>query len=167
METLIIILIVVMIAQTVLFIYSNFIDIDKVRESRANAEIVAETQKDFIQEKTRLRMLCDAKDNATKQWIDKYNLAASQLAEARKVIGLLKNRTAHIEGLKDSFNQQAEGEWDCIAVFAEACNKSQRRCYVEGMKTGAEWICDAVGVKIEFDIDGRFDDGPDEGKKED
>lgn len=162
----IIILIVVMIVQTCVFIYSNFIDINKVRDSRANAEIVADAQKNFIQEKSRLQMMCDAKDDATKQWIDKYNLVVRQLDEARKVNGLLKNRTAYIEGLKESFNHQAEGEWDSVTVFAEANKKSQRRCYVEGMKAGAEWICNAVGVKTEFEIDGRFDDEPDKGKQQ-
>lgn len=71
--------------------------------------------------------------------------------------GLLKNRTAHVDGLKDSFNQQAEYEWEKESMEGEVDDRTQRRCFVEGMKAGAEWICKAVGVDVKFEIDGRFD----------
>lgn len=155
METLIIILIVVMIAQTVLFIYNNIIDKTAQKQAVAFQEQVKNAQIDFTQEKEQMRKNYLAKDEIIKQWIDKCNKLDFELSEARKVNGLLKNRTAYIEGLKDSFNQQAEGNWDA-AVFADIKEKSQRRCYVEGMKAGAEWVCGAVGVKAEFEIDDRF-----------
>ena len=156
METLIIILIVVLIAQTVLFIYNNIIDKAAQKQAVAFQEQVKNAQIDFTQEKEQMRKNYEVKDEIIKQWIDKFNRCDFELSEARKVNGLLKNRTAYIEGLKDSFNQQAEGEWENIAIFAEARKDSQRRCYVEGMKAGAEWICQAVGVKVEFEIDDRF-----------
>jgi hypothetical protein len=156
METLIIILIVVMIAQTVLFIYNNIIDKAAQKQAVAFQEQVKNAQLDFTQEKEQMRKNYEAKDEIIKQWIDKCNKLDFELSEARKVNGLLKNRTAYIEGLQDSFNQQAEGEWESVAIFAEAEKKSQRRCYVEGMKAGVEWICGAVGVKAEFEIDDRF-----------
>jgi hypothetical protein len=97
----------------------------------------------------------------TEEFEEKLKALVKEYAES-KDNGLLKNRTAYIEGLQDSFNQQAEGEWENIAIFAEARKDSQRRCYVEGMKAGAEWICKAVGVKAEFVIDDRFKEGEDE-----
>ena len=156
METLIIILIVVMIAQTVLFIYNNIIDKTAQKQAVAFQEQVKNAQIDFTKEKEQMRKNYEAKDEIIKQWINKCNKLDFELSEARKVNGLLKNRTAYIEGLRESFNQQAEGEWDSVSIFAEACKKSQRLCFVEGMKAGAEWICNAVGVKAEFEIDDRF-----------
>ena len=50
METLIIILIVVMIAQTCVFIYGNFFDISRNRESSANMEVVKGAQANFLDE---------------------------------------------------------------------------------------------------------------------
>lgn len=153
------ILIVVMIAQTVLFIYNNIIDKTAQKQAVAFQEQVKNVQIDFTKEKEQMRKNYEAKDEIIKQWIDKCNKLDFELSEARKVNGLLKNRTAYIEGLRESFNQQAEGEWDSVSIFAEACKKSQRLCFVEGMKAGAEWICNAVGVKAEFEIDDRFKEG--------
>lgn len=153
------ILIVVMIAQTVLFIYNNIIDKTAQKQAVAFQEQVKNAQIDFTKEKEQMRKNYEAKDEIIKQWIDKCNKLNFELSEARKVNGLLKNRTAYIEGLRESFNQQAEGEWDSVSIFAEACKKSQRLCFVEGMKAGAEWICNAVGVKAEFEIDDRFKEG--------
>ena len=156
MQTLLIILVVTMIIQTVLFVISNFIE--RTRDDHiANAsKIWEEAQHNFFAEKEQMRKNCDAKDEIIRQWIKKCNHLDSELTEARKVNGLLKNRVVFIEALKDSFNLQAEAEWDSVDVFAETKRVSQRRCYVEGMKTGAEWICQALGIKVEFEIDDRF-----------
>lgn len=165
MQTLLIILIVTMIAQTVLFIISNFIERNREKQAANATKLWEEAQHNFFVEKEQMRKNCDAKDAIIKQWIDKCNKLDFELSETRKVNGLLKNRVGYIECLKESFNQQAESEWESNAIFAEAAKKSQRLCYVEGMKAGAEWICQAVGVKVEFEIDGRFEEG--DKKKED
>ena len=74
------------------------------------------------------------------------------LDEARKVNGLLKNRTAYVEGLKDSFNQQAEAAWENRG-YIEVKEHQERLRFVEGMKAGAEWVAECVGIKVEFDIE--------------
>ena len=158
METLIIILIVVMIAQACIFIYANFIEVSRQRELCANAEIIEGAQNNFLDERAQYKRNLEMKDHVIQQWIDRANKLDFELAEARKVNGLLKNRTAYVEGLKDSFNLLAENEWEGIAPLAKAGDISQRRCFVEGVKIGAKWICKAVGVKVEFEIDGRFED---------
>ena len=164
METLIIILIVVMIAQTCIFTYANFIDLSHRRESCANMEILNGAQANFLDEKEQFREHLEAKDRVIQQLADRANKLEFELAEARKVNGLLKNRTFHIEGLKDSFNQQAEYEWGKDMIEGEADDRTKRRCFVEGMKAGAEWICDAVGIDVKFDIDSRFDEETDKPK---
>lgn len=167
METLIIILIVVMIAQTCIFIYANFVSIAKQKADMANAEILNGAQKNFLDEKEQYKENLKAKDEIIELWYDRANKLEFELAEARKVNGLLKNRTAYVEGLKDSFNQQAEGEWEANELKAEIGEWTHRRCFAEGMKAAAEWICKAVGVDVKFEIDGRFDEPADEtGTKE-
>lgn len=164
METLIIILIVVMIAQTCVFIYANFVSISREREARTNTEILNGAQKNFLDEKGQYKENLKVKDKIIEQWYDRANKLEFELAEARKVNGLLKNRTAYVEGLKDSFNQQAEYEWEKDSMEGEVDDRTQRRCFVEGMKAGAEWICEAVGVDVKFEIDGRFDEETDKPK---
>lgn len=156
METLIIILIVVMIAQSCIFAYGNFIDLSRQRESANNQQILADSMQNFMVEKEAFKATLNMKDETIRQWIERANELDRNLQEALLVNGLLKNRTAHIEGLKDSFNHQAENEWGGIEAEAEFFGKSQRRCFVEGMKAGAEWISKAVGIKVEFEIDDRF-----------
>lgn len=158
MEILIIILIVLMIAQTVLFIYNNIIDKAAQRQAVVFQEQVKNAQLDYTQEKEQMRKNYKAKDHVIEEWIKRANKLSYELDEARKVNGLLKNRTANVEGLKDSFNQQAEGEWEKDSMEGEADDRTKRRCFVEGMKAGAEWICGAVGIDIRFEIDGRFDE---------
>lgn len=154
MNTLIIILIVAMIAQTCVFIYANFIDLHNKREATANAEAIKAAYVNFNDEKMQFKENLKAKDEIIRQWIDKCNKLDFELAEARKVNGLLKNRTAYVEGLKDSFNRQAEAEWDGRG-FIETGGNAEHLRFVEGMKAGAEWVAECVGIKVEFEIDDR------------
>lgn len=149
----IIILIVALIAQTCVFIYANFIDMSEKRANAANAETVSGAQKRFFQDTETYKHNLEVKDEIIKQWIDKFNKADFELAEARKVNGLLKNRTAYVEGLKDSFNRQAEALWENRGYIEEGDKERMR--FVEGMKVGAEWVAECVGVKVEFEIDER------------
>lgn len=167
METLIIILIVVMIAQTVLFIYNDIADKAARKQAAVFQEQVKNLQLDYTQEKEQMRKNYEAKDEIIKQWIGKCNKLDFELSEARKVNGLLKSRTLQVEGLKDSFNPEAEYEWGKVASEAEETRSSQRRCFVDGMKIGAEWVCRVVGVDVEFEIDGRFDELSDGTDKKD
>lgn len=153
MQTLIIILIVALIAQTCVSIYANFIDMSEKRINAANAGIVSGAQKRFFQDTETYKSNLAIKDEIIKQWIDKFNKADFELAEARKVNGLLKNRTAYVEGLKDSFNRQAEALWENRGYIEEGDKERMR--FVEGMKAGAEWVAECVGVKVEFEIDDR------------
>lgn len=149
----IIILIVALIAQTCVFIYANFIDMSEKRANAANAETVSGVQRRFVQDTETYKYNLEVKDEIIKQWIDKFNKADFELAEARKVNGLLKNRTAYVEGLKDSFNRQAEALWENRGYIEEGDKERMR--FVEGMKAGAEWVAECVGVKVEFEIDDR------------
>lgn len=154
METLIVILIVVMIAQTVLFIYNDILEKTSQKQALTFQEQVKNAQIDFTAEKEQMRKNYEAKDEIIRQWINKCNKLDFELSEARKVNGLLKSRTACVEGLQDSFNQQAEDVWRNRGYIEPKGNQERLR-FVEGMKAGAEWVAECVGIKVEFEIDDR------------
>lgn len=154
MEVLLTILILVMTAQSFVFIYANFVDINKKRAERAMAEAAKESQQSYVHAIESYNKATEAKDETIRQWIRKYNHTAAQLDETRKAYLLLKNRTAAIEGIKDSFNQIAETMWDDRG-YIEPGGNAERLRFVEGVKAGAEWLADCVGVKVEFEIDDR------------
>ena len=155
METLIIVLIVAVIAQTCVFIYANFIDVNNKRERASALELMTNQHADFLREKENFLKILRAKDEIIKQWIDKVNKLDFELDETRKVNGLLKSRTAYIEGLEDSFNQQAEAVWGIRRQITNIEHLAPRIQFVEGMKAGAEWLAECVGVKVVFEIDDR------------
>lgn len=154
METLIVILIIVMIAQTVLFIYNDILEKTSQKQALTFQEQVKNAQIDFTAEKEQMRKNYEAKDEIIRQWINKCNKLDFELSEARKVNGLLKSRTACVEGLQDSFNQQAEDVWRNRGYIEPKGNQERLR-FVEGMKAGAEWVAECVGIKVEFEIDDR------------
>ena len=154
METLIVIWIVVMMAQTVLFIYNNILEKTSQKQALTFQEQVKNAQIDFTAEKEQMRKNYEAKDEIIRQWINKCNKLDIELSEARKVNGLLKSRTAYVEGLQDSFNQQAEDVWRNRGYIEPKGNQERLR-FVEGMKAGAEWVAECVGIKVEFEIDDR------------
>jgi len=154
MEVLLIILILVMTAQSCVFIYANFVDINKKRAERAMAEAAKESQQAYVHAIESYNRATEAKDESIQLWVRKYNHTAAQLDEMRKAYLLLKNRTAAIEGIKDSFNQTAETMWNDRA-YIEPGGNAERLRFVEGMKAGAEWLAGCVGVKVEFEIDDR------------
>ena len=159
MQVLIITLIVVLIVQTIYSIYVTFIDASNKRQQAAAQELLTNQHGDFLMEKENFQKILKARDETIKLWIDKVNKLDFELAEARKVNGLLKGRTFHIEGLKDSINQVAENGWDLREYAPECKGKTPRQCYAEGVKLGAEWIAKCVGVKVKFELDGRFEEG--------
>lgn len=78
MKALIIILIVVLIAQTCVFIYAHFIDIANNRMAAASQQMVASAQEAFLAEKKRLQECIDNRDRTIKEWVQKYEALASQ-----------------------------------------------------------------------------------------
>lgn len=160
MKLLILILIVVLIVQTCLFIYASFIDTANKRVIADNNEIIKEAQKRYNQDTENLKRSLEWKDRILQEWINKANKLDSELTEARKVNGLLKNRTAYVEELEDSFNQQAELEWNEHGYIEKGLKKERMR-FVEGMKAGAEWLANCVGVKVVFEIDDRHKEATD------
>ena len=78
MKALIIILIVVLIAQTCVFIYAHFIDIANNRLAAASQQMVASAQEAFLSEKQRLQECIDNRDRTIKEWVKKYEALASQ-----------------------------------------------------------------------------------------
>ena len=78
MQTLIIILIIVLIAQTCVFIYAHFIDIANNRLAAASQQMVASAQEAFLSEKQRLQECIDNRDRTIKEWVKKYEALASQ-----------------------------------------------------------------------------------------
>ena len=73
MQTLIIILIVALIAQTCVFIYANFIDLSKKRNAASIQEMVTAAQNAYLADKERLQMCIDNRDNEIHEWAKKYN----------------------------------------------------------------------------------------------
>ena len=78
MKALIIILIVVLIAQTCVFIYAHFIDIANNRLAAASQQMVASAQEAFLSEKQRLQECIDNRDRTINEWVKKYEALASQ-----------------------------------------------------------------------------------------
>ena len=78
MKALIIILIVVLIAQTCVFIYAHFIDIANNRLAAASQQMVASAQESFLAEKKRLQEAIDNRDKTIKEWVQKYESLARQ-----------------------------------------------------------------------------------------
>lgn len=78
MTTLIIILIIVLIAQTCVFIYAHFIDIANNHLASASQQMVASAQEAFLSEKKRLQEYIDNRDKTIKEWVQKYESLASQ-----------------------------------------------------------------------------------------
>ena len=78
MQTLIIILIIVLIVQTCVFIYSHFIDIANNRMAAASQQMVASAQEAFLAEKIRLQECIDNRDRTIKEWVQKYESLARQ-----------------------------------------------------------------------------------------
>ena len=162
MEALIISLIVVVLAQTCIYIYGQFIDIKRQHQLNAALQIQKDSLRSYVDANESLQKAVDNRDETIKRWVENYNNLSVELDEARKVNGLLKNRTAYIEGLKDSFNGQMEGQWNMWSLHNDTDEMSKDRCYVEGAKAAAEWVCRCVGVKAEFEIDGRWNEETEE-----
>lgn len=72
MKTLIIILIVVLIAQTCVFIYAHFIDIANYRLAAASKQMVASAQEAFLSEKKRMQEAIGNRDKTIKEWEQEY-----------------------------------------------------------------------------------------------
>lgn len=92
METLIIILIVVMIAQTVLFIYSNFIDLSARRNSAAAQEALTNAHADFCNEKKRFVEIIAKKDETIRELTSYKVKMQAEIIERGK-------RIKHLEGI--------------------------------------------------------------------
>lgn len=78
MKALIIILIVVLIAQTCVFIYAHFVDIANNRLAAASQQMVASAQESFLAEKKRMQEAIDNRDKTIKEWVQKYESLARQ-----------------------------------------------------------------------------------------
>lgn len=78
MNTLVIILIIVLIAQTCVFIYAKFIDIANNRLAAASQQMVASAQEAFLSEKQGMQEAIDNRDRTIKEWVRKYESLASQ-----------------------------------------------------------------------------------------
>ena len=81
METLIVILIVVMIAQTVLFIYTNFIDLSQRRQSASVQEALTNAHADFVNEKKRLEQQLDQKVKDIRELQAQYGPLRGELVQ--------------------------------------------------------------------------------------
>ena len=73
MQTLIIILIVVLIAQTIYSIYLNFVDHTKERQAAAMVEQVKNAYADYSNEKVRLQKIIDNRDDNIRELIAQRN----------------------------------------------------------------------------------------------
>ena len=73
MQTLIIILIVALIAQTCVFIYANFIDTSNKRQATSTQEMITAAQNAYLEDKARLQCCIDNRDHEIHEWAKKYN----------------------------------------------------------------------------------------------
>ena len=91
METLIIILIVVMIAQTMLFIYSNFIDLSARRNQAAAQEALTNAHADFCNEKKRFGEIIAKKDETIRELTSNKVKMQAEIIERGKRIRHLED----------------------------------------------------------------------------
>ena len=91
METLIIILIVVMIAQTMLFIYSNFIDLSARRNQAAAQEALTNAHADFCNEKKRFGEIIAKKDETIRELTSNNVKMQAEIIERGKRIRHLED----------------------------------------------------------------------------
>ena len=101
METLIIILIVTMIAQTVLFVYSNFIDLSNRRQSRDVQEVMKNQHADFLNEKQRYEFLNDELQKRVNRLLRQRDGLFAQVQMLKKVIGRTKENPAFMQELTE------------------------------------------------------------------
>ncbi len=104
METLIIILIVVMIAQTMLFIYSNFIDLSARRNQAAAQEALTNAHADYCNEKKRFGEIIAKKDETIN------NLTSDNVKMHAEIIERCK-RIKHLEDIVLKPDEQMLIEW--------------------------------------------------------
>lgn len=91
MQTLIIILIVVMIAQTMLFIYSNFIDLSARRNQAAAQEVLTNAHADFCNEKKRFGEIIAKKDETIRELTSNNVKMQAEIIERGKRIRHLED----------------------------------------------------------------------------
>ncbi len=73
MQALIIILIIVLIAQTCVFICANFFDLSRARQYASTQEVIANLQSSFLAEKSRLQECIDNRDKELARTVKLYN----------------------------------------------------------------------------------------------
>lgn len=83
MQTLIIILIVVLIAQTCVVIYANFFDLSRARQYASTQEMMTNTQSSFLAEKSRLQECIDNRDKELARTVKLYNQLYQEYNEIR------------------------------------------------------------------------------------
>lgn len=161
MKTLIIVLIIVMIIQTCVFIYANFIAAYDRREQVANVEILNSAQQNFVAEKERFLDIIKTKEKTILEWASRAHKLDIELGYVKKANGLLMNKTNYVEGLKDSFDEQLQREYKaflCADILHDVVDKQdiERIVYAYGFMAAANWVAKCVGVDVNFEIDKRI-----------
>ena len=86
MQVLIIILIVVLIAQTIYSIYLNFVDHTKERQAAAMVEQVKNAYADYTNEKVRLQKLIDNRDDNIRELIVQRNAIYAECEKLKNAL---------------------------------------------------------------------------------
>ena len=86
MQTLIIILIVVLIAQTIYSIYLNFVDHTKERQAAAMVEQVKNAYADYSNEKVRLQKIIDNRDDNIRELIAQRNAIYAECEKLKNAL---------------------------------------------------------------------------------
>ena len=66
-------MIVVLIAQTSVFIYANFIDLSNKRNAADTQKMITDAQSCYLADKSRLQMCIDNREMQVHEWSKKYN----------------------------------------------------------------------------------------------
>lgn len=90
MKTLVIILIVVLIVQTIVFIYCDLWQMLRNKDGELTAETLKNLQEDFMKEKQRFQMLLDDRDDRIKE-------LGNKLARAYDTINYLEHREQFLD----------------------------------------------------------------------
>ena len=92
MQILIIILIVVLIAQTSVFIYANFIDLSNKRNAADTQKMITDAQSCYLADKARLQMCVDNREQQVHEWSKKYSELAQKYNQLGHIYEELKKK---------------------------------------------------------------------------
>ena len=138
MQTLIIILIVVLIAQTVIFTYSNIVDDKRNKQLTSFQEQMKNAQADYIAEKRKFEKIIDGRDDTIHELIAQRNAIYAECEKLKNALAW-RPSTEQIKsvyaaaGILSSMNEKTDSD-HLMALWADL--KAMHQRYKIGVDVG-------------------------------